>query len=266
MTVDPVVGRTLVGMEPMDERDVADYYRSVGATLAEHLQGREIRLGGWATDLPDTAVDYRWSADEVDAAVGRGVRWFSWHPGFGDAIEVGAGSGDPVERGPGSGTIDGGSTNSGPACVSVSVGDGANVATAATAALALIEDLRAGGADGIPATDGHGGLLVYRTGIGATTPSELHGLVRRLAERAPEIATLDAASADGRAWLAVPEPGSVVPAPYSLVDSADGTGAVVPLTLDEVAAVTAGMPLDPVPQDAVDRLAVQGDVAGALLK
>lgn len=259
-------------MEPMDEREVADYYRSVGATLAEHLQGREIRLGGWATDLPDTAVDYRWSADEVDAAVGRGVRWFSWHPGFGDAVEVAAGSGGSGSGGSGSGgtdrgsAADGGPGSAGPACVSVSVGDGANVATAATAALALIEDLRAGGADGIPATDGQGGLLVYRTGIGATTPSELHGLVRQLAERAPEIATLDAGSADGRAWLAVPEPGSVVPAPYSLVDSADGTGAVVPLTLDEVAAVTAGMPLDPVPQDAIDRLAVQGDVAGALLR
>lgn len=239
----------------MDERAVAAYYRHVGATLAAHLQGREIRLGGWSTDLPDTDPDYRWSADEVDTAVSRGVRWFSWHPATGSAVEVGAGSLEAAER-------------SGPACVSVGVGDGANVATAATAALALIEDLRAAGGDGIPATDGQGGLLVYRTGgtDGRDAPSELRGLVQRLSERAPEVATLDVGSADGRAWLAVPEPGSVVPAPYSLVDSVEGTGAVVPLTLDEVAAVTAGMPLDPYPQDAVERLNTQGDYAAALLR
>jgi hypothetical protein len=40
---------------------------------------------------------------------------------------------------------------------------------------------------------------------------------------------------------------------------------VVPLDLDELAATTAGMPMDPGPQDIVARLAARGDLAIALL-
>jgi hypothetical protein len=40
---------------------------------------------------------------------------------------------------------------------------------------------------------------------------------------------------------------------------------VVPLDLDELAATTAGMPMDPGPQDVAGRLAARGDLAMALL-
>jgi len=40
---------------------------------------------------------------------------------------------------------------------------------------------------------------------------------------------------------------------------------VVPLDLDELAATTAGMPMDPGPHDVVGRLAARGDLAIALL-
>jgi hypothetical protein len=100
-----------------------------------------------------------------------------------------------------------------------------------------------------------------------------------LARNAPEIATVDPRQADGRALIdASPSwPGNVTPVPYSLVTpgvSAPTTPAadrqidgrcVVPLDLDELAATTAGMPMDPGPQDVAGRLAARGDLAIALL-
>ena len=69
---------------------------------------------------------------------------------------------------------------------------------------------------------------------------------RRLAGRAPEIATTDPDAADGRAFIdvaAVRAAAAPSRCPYSLVPP--GTDhAVVPLTLDELAAITAGMPAD----------------------
>ena len=48
------------------------------------------------------------------------------------------------------------------------------------------------------------------------------------------------------------------------IGRADGR-CVVPLDLDELAATTAGMPMDPGPQDVAGRLAAKGDLAIALL-
>ncbi len=214
----------------MAELAVADYYRQIAQTLARHLTGRRIHAGGWTSGqrpLP-TAPS---SPADIMAAVDVGARWFSWE------------------------VVDGV-----PASVQVSAGDGADIATAATAALALIEAVGAAGGTAVPATDGQGGLLVFVTGV-----TDLQPIAAALAVRAPEIATVDAGGTDGRAWLATSAPRSLVPAPYSLVDSADGTGVVLPLTVDELAAVTAGMPLDPDCDDVADRLVVHGDLAAPLL-
>jgi len=52
--------------------------------------------------------------------------------------------------------------------------------------------------------------------------------------------------------------------PYSLIDVPDGTGVVLPLHVDEIAAAAAGMPLEFEPDDAARRLAARGDLAGRL--
>jgi hypothetical protein len=108
---------------------------------------------------------------------------------------------------------------------------------------------------------------------------------RGIADRAPELATLDPGQADGRcavltAWDPVPTgtgwPGSgrpetgpshsgPAPVPYSLVAGSAGIEPVIPLHLDEVAAVAAGMPLEPRAADVLARLATRGDLAAALL-
>ena len=55
-----------------------------------------------------------------------------------------------------------------------------------------------------------------------------------------------------------------VPVPYSLIDLPDGTGVVIPLHVDEIAAAAAGMPLEFEPVDAAQRLAARGDLAERL--
>jgi len=213
-----------------DQLAVAEYYRQSADALSRHLDGRKVHAGGWITGQRALSVAPRSAADVLREVQG-GARWFCWE-------------------------TDGGS----PSSVQLTVGAGTDIATAATAALAIIDAVVAAGGSPVPATDGEGGLLIFVTGL-----ADLRPLADALADRAPEIATTDAAAADGRAWLASSEYGSLVPAPYSLVDSADGTGVVLPLTVDELAAVTAGMPLDPDTGDVADRLAVHGDLAGSLI-
>lgn len=217
-------------MDTFDQPAVAGYYAAAGSTLARQLAGRRIHAGGWSAGqraLPQAPG----TGAEITAEAGGGARWFAW--------EV---------------------ADSTPSSVQVSAGNGADIATAATAALALIEAITVAGGTAVPATDGQGGLLVFVNGI-----DDLADMATTLAGRAPEIATVDAAGTDGRAWLAISPAGSLVPAPYSLVDSVDGTGVVLPLTVDELAAVTAGMPLDPRPDEVADRLVVHGDLAASLI-
>lgn len=218
------------GVHTLEQLAVAEYYRQSADALAKHLDGRKVHAGGWTTGQRALSVAPR-SAAEVLREVEAGARWFCWETG-GDT----------------------------PSSIQLTVGTGTDIATAATAALAIIDAVVAAGSFPVPATDGEGGLLIFVTGLADLSP-----LAVALAERAPEIATTDAAAADGRAWLATSGFGSLVPAPYSLVDSADGTGVVLPLTVDELAAVTAGMPLDPRAGDVADRLALHGDLAGSLI-
>lgn len=218
-------------MDPFDDPAVAAYYRGVAGVLAPYLAGRTVHAGGWPVeagrDLDGSTAD----TATVVAAIEAGVRWFGWPAG-----------------------------GSCPDCVRITAGAGADIANAATAGLVLVQEIVDRGGIAVPAADGQQGLLVYVLGR-----PDLQEPVALIAERAPELATLDPAEADGRAWLSVFPAGALVPLPYSLVDSADGTGAVLPLTVDELAAITAGMPLDPHPDDAADRLSIFGDPAEALI-
>lgn len=149
-------------------------------------------------------------------------------------------------------------------------GDGADIATAATTALELAEQLTADGLVPVAFTDGAGGLAVMAAATG-DLPAAAHRYAAGLAERAPELATLDPGQADGRCvvltqWAEGPvgRPGPV-PLPYSLVSGPDGPAPVAPLHLDEIAAVAAGMPLELRDEDVPQRLATRGDLAAALL-
>jgi hypothetical protein len=160
----------------------------------------------------------------------------------------------------------------------VVAGEGTGISTAATAALALCESITRDHLTAVVITDGRDGLYVIGVAAGAGSPGPApdgwlaaSGYAEELARRAPEIATVDPRQADGRALVdASPSwPGNLIPIPYSLVPadpaSGGGYGAVIPLDLDEVAAVTAGMPLDPRPLDVTGRLAARGDLAAGLL-
>jgi hypothetical protein len=86
-----------------------------------------------------------------------------------------------------------------------------------------------------------------------------------LAARAPELATVVAGQDAGRVLVRELTGADPVPVPYSLIDLPDGTGVVIPLHVDEIAAAAAGMPLEFEPGDAALRLAARGDLADRLL-
>lgn len=151
-------------------------------------------------------------------------------------------------------------------------GAGADVATAATAALDLAEQMSADGLVPVAFSDGVGGLAVMAAASGDIPATALR-YAYGLAERAPELATLDTGQADGRCVVLIgwggrshPDhrPGPS-PVPYSLVWSSDGPSPVVPLHLDEIAAIAAGMPLELEPEAVPQRVATRGDLASALL-
>ena len=213
-------------MEALDDQAVLEHYRSVADPLFRHVAGRPVFAAGWGASGSER---YR-SVDELLETVAGGCRWF--------AVPVGALAPRAVVR--------------------LAPGPGADSATAAMVALNLF---RIEGAEHtVTLTDGDQGLILFLDIDGPAAAAAL----RELAERAPEIATLDPVQDDGRVLLVLADPDDRVPVPYSLVDQADGTGIVLPLHADEVAAAAAGMPLDHEPDDAASRLAARGDLAVAL--
>lgn len=257
------------GVVRIDNPDhVRGYYAGVVDALIPHLTGRAVTVG--AADGSTLVVEQIDTADELDYLLDRGAVTL--------AMTLPAPS----------------PTGTRPAAtrctLHVASGEGTGIATAATAALALCEALTADGLVAVVTTDGGEGLYVrgvgrgirhsvregHGRGIGTIRgrddgPWEIAaGYAEDLARRAPEIATVDPRQADGRALIdASPSwPGNVTPVPYSLVARpapGPGWGCVVPLDLDELAATTAGMPMDPGPQDVAARLATRGDLAAALL-
>ncbi len=107
-------------------------------------------------------------------------------------------------------------------------------------------------------TAADGMLVALPAGVAART------VMDALAARAPELATVDSAQDDGRVLIRELTGSDPVPVPYSLIDLPDGTGVVIPLDVDEIAAAAAGMRLEFEPVDAAQRLAARGDLAERL--
>lgn len=209
------------------------YYRSVGATLLRHLAGRAVIGLGSGPVRPGhhrVALHVEGAAD-LDEAVRSGVVTFLLP----------------------------GSTGADRLALRIRAGQDVGIDTVATTTLALMEMMRADGVRATAMLDGAGGL--YLAGLGAEQPAAAR-YARELADRAPEIATTSGADTAGRALIEPVRPGGDgIPAPYSLVEAAGGLAVVAPLTRDEVAAATAGMPLDIELADMADRLRARGDLA-----
>ena len=259
--------------------DILGYYAAVADALIPHLAGRPVTVG--TADGSLLGVEFIDTADDLDYLLARGaVTLATTLPDRPSA------PGMPAARTVAWCTLH------------VASGEGTGIATAATAALALCQAMNSDGLTTVVTTDGGEGLYVRASGTrrrsrwsqgsrttdtartGVDGPWEIaSGYAEELARHAPEIATVDPRQADGRALIdASPSwPGNVTPVPYSLVAAGavapDAAGTdrrvdgrcVVPLDLDELAATTAGMPMDPGPQDVVGRLAAKGDLAIALL-
>jgi DNA primase len=226
----------------------ADYYRGVRRTLLEHLQGREVLGFGDrpSADSADPQQTHRVPLQindvvDLDEAVRSGVIGFSL----------------PALTGP---RIAG---------FRVRAGVGTGIDTVATVTLALAQSLGRDGLTAVALTNGSGGLYLFGFVVGmvpaAASPSA-SDYARALAASAPEIATTDRGDIDGRALVEPLPAGWPAPAPYSLVRADDATGVVVPLTLDEIAAASAGMPLAIGLGDVADRLEEYGDLAAALIR
>jgi hypothetical protein len=226
----------------------ADYYRGVRRALLGHLQGREVFGFGGRPAAGSSEVEpahrvplHINDVDDLDESVRSGVVGFALTALTGPGM-----AGFRVRAGPGTG-----------------------IDTVATVALALAESLGRDGLTAVALTDGFDGLYLYGFQIGVV-PAAM-GLrsidyARALAAAAPEIATTDRGDIDGRALVEPLPIGSPAPAPYSLVRAGDPAGVVVPLTLDEIAAASAGMPLGIGLSDVGHRLAEYGDLAAALIR
>lgn len=214
---------------------IRGYYRTHAGLVAGQLTGR--RVGGY----PPSGTTLRIAtAADVLASTEAGVGGFLISP------EV-----------TGTGLVD-------RMVVTLATGDGADIATAATAALALAERLADDGYRTIVAVDGQGGMLLLIPCSPRDPVAARHYLVDLLfayAHRAPELATTDSAVSDGRMLLSAAgtDPDVYTWAPYSLVPGA-WPGVVMPLHTDDVAAASAGMPLEIEPEDVADRLALRGDL------
>ena len=260
--------------------DIRDYYAAVADALIPHLAGQPVTVG--TADGSLLGVERIDTADDLDYLLERG--------GVTMATTLPDLQGAPVMP----------ATRTAWCTLHVASGEGTGIATAATAALALCQAMASDGLTAVVTTDGGEGLYVRAMGPGTrrrecgshgqaaanTARTGLDGpweiasaYAEELAHSAPEIATVDPRQADGRALIdASPSwPGNVTPVPYSLVTATVVTPptsvadrqaecrCVVPLDLDELAATTAGMPMDPGPQDVAGRLAARGDLAMALL-
>jgi DNA primase len=226
----------------------AGYYRGVRHALLEHLRGREVlgfgdRPAADSSEHPEThRVPLQINdVHDLDEAVRSGIIGFSLRALTGPGI----------------------------AGFRIRAGVGTGIDTVATVTLALAQSLGRDGLAAVALTDGSDGLYLFGFHVGmlpaATSPSA-GDYASALASSAPEIATTDRADIDGRALVEPLPAGSPAPAPYSLVRADDPTGVVAPLTLDEIAAASAGMPLGIGLGDVADRLAEYGDLAAALIR
>ncbi|SDP43111.1 hypothetical protein SAMN04515671_4200 [Nakamurella panacisegetis] len=226
-----------------DQAAVATHYRAVGPTLLTHLIGRRV-LGFGRLDAEPTPADPFAELHIAEAA------------DLTEAIR----SGIISLRLPGLAA---------PGLVAFRIRPGADsgIDVVATAALALAEALARHGRAATTMTDGRDGLYLIGFGVGPTDfGGGAAGYARALAAGAPEVGTTDHADTAGRALLipVAPDDPLGLPAPYTLGSAGGDLGVIAPLTSDEVAAVTAGMPLDLRPTDLATRIAEYGDLAAGL--
>lgn len=226
----PTAGSGHDGRVAPIEQAVQDYYQAVAPVLLAHLAGRPIACVT-AEGTTDAAAPR--SPQELLRTVADGVLGFA------------GASPDRI-------------------VLQLIPGAGADIAIAATAALALAEQLAADGLRAVPLTDGTGGLLLMAGTVGDPAAAAAR-YAAVLTASAPELATADPGQADGRSLVIAAGPSDRLPLPYSLVGTPDGPRPVVPLHLDEIAAITAGMPVDITVEEVPDRVAQRGDLASALL-
>ncbi|MBM9465778.1 hypothetical protein [Nakamurella leprariae] len=248
--------------------------------LLDHLRDRRVAAvrtdGSWWTGA-DTIDDDAELADAVAAGV---TGWLDL--GGRRATTSGATTSGATTSGAASGRAD-------RAGIRLTVGPGTHLATAATATLAMLEDLAAAGVPAVPTTGGPGTLWVLLSTVGTAAAADevARSAVHRLVTDRPESVTTDTAQAQGRAgamifdgrdgrWAPVPYSPTVPAAPGAIGAGApslapddpdlswDGSAAVIPLHPDEIAAIAAGMPLTVGAADLPARLRTRGDLAAVL--
>lgn len=217
--------------------DIRSYYQLHAELIAPHLYGRLVRT--YPPGGPDLTVS---TVAAFLAAVESGIGGFAVPAHRLDDAP------DSVDR----------------LVVHLRTGEGADIATAAMAAQAVAEHLATDGLTAVATTDGADGLLLV-----AVIPSrptvqaraQVNAIAAALAARAPEIATVSPDQSQGRVFVdtSPTDPGVFTPVPYSLT-LGRVPGILMPVTMDEVSAASAGMPLDPEPDDVDDRLAVWSDL------
>lgn len=262
------------------------YYRAVGPTLLAHLVGRPVTgLGAGPTRRGPSDQPAVGSRAEVTAGLD------------GSSGPDGPGPGVPLPRGVALHIADAADLDeavrsgvvsfalpdwTGPhrLALHLRAGEDSGIDIVATAALALMEAMQADGVQVTALLDGAGGMYLAGTGAAHQAAGRY---ARELADRSPEMATTSVADTAGRALVQPLSPGGdSLPAPYSLVmtpeamvgtgRSPDATAApsmaagealavIAPLSDDEVAAATAGMPLEIDMAELVERIPTRGDLA-----
>ena len=150
-------------------------------------------------------------------------------------------------------------------------GRGAGIAECATLALVLRDALAGDGLHAVPKTTGKAGMHLM-VPIAPTPHEQVVGYVKRLAEAlataAPELATakIGEANRSGRVLLDWRQNAyrMTTVAPYSL-RGADEPGVSTPVSWDEIAAASAGMPLSFSMDEVRERIERRGDLAAGVL-
>ena len=230
---------------------VVAYYRAVGPVLLTHLAGRAVTGFGTGTapDQPHEPDQPRVAPPGAPAPGPRGVvLHIADLSDLDEAVRSGV-VGFRLADWPGPDRL----------ALHIRAGEDSGTDVVATTTLALMELLQSDGVHLTALLDGTDGM--YLVGVGAGQQAAIR-TAGALADRSPEIATINTADTAGRALVQPLSLGTGgLPAPYSLVPGPDGMAVVAPLTRDEVAAATAGMPLEIDRAELVDRIRTRGDLA-----
>ena len=260
--------------------EVIDYYTAVADAMVPHLADRALTMvrypegvaagGFFAKNAPSGTPGWvrrsrqATSDDDIDHVVADSTATLVWLANL-SAIELHiplwkVRSGNDTDRGRYDRMV-----------IDLDPGSGAGIAECATLALALRGALADDGLHAVPKTTGKAGMHLM-VPIAPTPHGEVVEYVKRLAEAlasaAPELATskIGEANRSGRVLLDWRQNAyrMTTVAPYSL-RAGDEPGVSTPVTWDEVAAASAGMPLRFSMDDVRERIARRGDLAADVL-